>query len=1728
MKSFLHRVKCLFFGSFILVNLGLFAQIPTSSMQLWLRADSGVILSGSQVTQWNDISGHGRNAIQATATQRPTYIASEPVLQGKPVIRFDGSNDFMQFPRIDSIRSFFFVIKHNTGVQDKASILGISAPPVYFLGGDGSFLFGSASLSMINGSYAVNMTPSAYASMRKPTQYSIISGRTADNVVAEYISNDRNTAGRYWNGNIVEIIVYADSLIDSDRLIVESYLNNKYGSRVNITPDSVFTNMLCDTTITNLNTGLDSLVWSTGDSGNTTLTDGSGLYFLSGKNVFNVISVDTAVIVLSNINANKFSDTAICIGDTVFFDAEVSGGSYDYLWSTGNTTPLLGIYQGGTYTCQITDSLGCTAHYDSFYVTMDSFSLISLFSGDTSVCVGNVISSNLLPAGGNYLWSTGDTSNEITISTSGNYWLVITDINGCTNSDSINIAISGVAPNVSSLVSGFCYGESTSFIDVSTAITPESIANRHWEFSDLYTSTDSVVSHTFLSTGMFTYTLTVVSDSGCTSTVMDTIQILANPFVGIFETDTICLSGSSLFVDSIYVDSNDSLVDILWHLPDGSIISGDTISYIPSTIGNNTLWVELTTLYSCLSFDTLVLAVVASLPRAETPIIYCPRDNYTISDSAVWIKWTASANATSYLIEASTDGFMTLTYLAATNNEEGAVSLQNGNNQIRVVALNACGDSSISSEIAINRISNSLFSSCLMWLSADSNLVLSGARVTQWRDKSFHGRNAVQGTTTNQPQFTASNYPIKNNPSISFDGSNDFMSFAITDSIKTIVLLIKHNSGFQTKASALGIDAPPVYFLGGDANLMFGSTSSVMTEGRLYYNGNDTSIASLLKPTEFSLISGCLAGFASAQYISNDRNTAGRYWDGDYAEIMLFSDSLNDNDRTLIENYLFTKYGAHPCNPPLIEVPYGFCDTFINVPGYYKSIEWNDGSSDSFKIVNNSGTYSYCAINIFDQEYCDTVQVQYPGTVHSFGDTVALCLGDTFRTNTNLNTAYYMHYLNGVLVDSNLIIANPGQNVLEIQDTNGCTYVDSFFVIIDSTAVLNYLENDTTLCIGNSLQVQYNNYPTNSYLWSTGTSGDAMTVPGSGNFWLSVTSANACHASDSITILTVGRAPDVYFDVDGVCIGDTTQMSDLSIVYAPETISSWLWSFSDGDTSFLQNPEKVFAASGTYSARLVVTTDSGCSNYFDKTIEIFNLPIAFFNETVICADAPFTIANSSSAPLGDSLIAFAWTVNGTTVSTSKNFNEELSSTGVNQIGLQVITTHGCSDTYSDSLEVFPPLLPDFEFTNNCGNQAVQFTNTTPTLSVVYNNWDFGTGISTTVAAPSYTFPDTGTYQVSLEIINTLGCTDTISKRVTVYPSPWLSLGDTTVCEKNSLTLTALYSLFGDEITSINWIANGQTFNSLNPTIRFDTIGVYPIICSLRTLAGCSATDTANVIVNSGPNANFSYIPLYSEAPIDITFNNLSSGGGNYIWDFGNGNSSTDVNPTNHYTENGEYNVVLVANNGPACSDTVRKTIILEHADLDLWVERVVYELHDAGNGSAEIVFGVRLINVGSRNITSAKLIVQTEDGNYFQEDWNGDLAPGSSTMYTFNSKIYLPNNATSKKLCVHAIKVNEGDEETNLANNEQCAAVNNDVIVSNVYPNPANDIAYIDVVLKKEIALSVALYDDIGRICTPEQQIIGLIGLNTIQINAKALRAGEYFIRLKYNDEEQVIKLQTK
>ena len=187
-------------------------------LKLWLKADAG-----ADGGTWTDHSGNNNHA---TKNGAPTLVTSAQ--NGLPVMRYDGTAKYHSWSPITDIRTVFWVCKKSGGFFH---MLGGSGGTYHFHGnGAANFFDGYAHDNVENGALWVNGTTSNKNSPI-PTTMSVVSLRTLGNVRADNISNDRDgcCGGRYWNGDVAELLIYNTALTDSEIRDIEGKLAWKWG-----------------------------------------------------------------------------------------------------------------------------------------------------------------------------------------------------------------------------------------------------------------------------------------------------------------------------------------------------------------------------------------------------------------------------------------------------------------------------------------------------------------------------------------------------------------------------------------------------------------------------------------------------------------------------------------------------------------------------------------------------------------------------------------------------------------------------------------------------------------------------------------------------------------------------------------------------------------------------------------------------------------------------------------------------------------------------------------------------------------------------------------------------------------------------------------------------------------------------------------------------------------------------------------------------------------------------------------------------------------------------------------------------------------------------------------------------------------------------------------------------------------------------------------------------------
>src|SRR5690606_1569389 len=248
---------------------------------------------------------------------------------------------------------------------------------------------------------------------------------------------------------------------DSIRILIERLLVQRYIPPVNLGKDTSV-NPLCGSLLLNAGAGYASYHWSTGATSQILNITSPGTYWVEVNDGFGNIYSDT-INVSSQSSFNQPASTIfVCNGGQYIWQSNLPNSVYDYLWSDGSTDSALTITSAGYYFVTITETLtGCSFKSDTVEVIMDNFPLASL-GNDTTLCLNNDLYLNM-DAGSpsSFLWSTGATTESINITTAGTYWVQATNENGCFASDTINVLVSGIAPDIDFTVQNRCEGSMT-------------------------------------------------------------------------------------------------------------------------------------------------------------------------------------------------------------------------------------------------------------------------------------------------------------------------------------------------------------------------------------------------------------------------------------------------------------------------------------------------------------------------------------------------------------------------------------------------------------------------------------------------------------------------------------------------------------------------------------------------------------------------------------------------------------------------------------------------------------------------------------------------------------------------------------------------------------------------------------------------------------------------------------------------------------------------------------------------------------------------------------------------------------------------------------------------------------------------------------------------------------------------------------------------------------------
>ena len=277
-----------------------------------------------------------------------------------------------------------------------------------------------------------------------------------------------------------------------------------------------------------------------------------------------------------------------------------------------------------------------------------------------------------------------------------------------------------------------------------------------------------------------------------------------------------------------------------------------------------------------------------------------------------------------------------------------------------------------------------------------------------------------------------------------------------------------------------------------------------------------------------------------------------------------------------------------------------------------------------------------------------------------------------------------------------------------------------------------------------------------------------------------VVTTNLGCTDTAMSSVIIDAKPTADFSVNSAtqCFNGHSVSITNSSTISSGSMSSEMWDFDDGNTSSSSNPpDHIYANPGTYTIRLITTSDQSCLDTFDLQVEINPSPQIDFTGGEGCVFDDIDFVNLSSIS-GGSLTVYEWHFGDGFTSSILSPSHLYVNSGTYEVKLIVTSDKGCIDSLIDKTAAVIYEQPMADFTidkiSSIGNQTEMQFNDVSTGGTS-RMWVFDMFGSSTEPNPIVTFGDTGTFAIMLITTNDAGCADTMVKAIFVFPDNLIHL-----------------------------------------------------------------------------------------------------------------------------------------------------------------------------------------------------------------------------------------------------------------------------------------------------------------------------------------------------------------
>ena len=322
----------------------------------------------------------------------------------------------------------------------------------------------------------------------------------------------------------------------------------------------------------------------------------------------------------------------LCIGDnhnfgvpdnpTSTFDWSVSDPSIATI-DSGNGTHhiLIDLNNKGVFQLLVEeiDANGCIG-YDSVLVQIHNLPNPNIFAvGPTSFCEGDSVLLQVDSAYSAFLWSNNTTSIYTYADTTANYFVSVTDTNGCSNNSNSVFVNAYPSPNANFIVDGVCVNNTSKFINTSTVSIGDIVTSIWYLGNGEVVYSDSLL-NTYTTAGDYYTELFVTSDYGCIDSIGKLYSIY-NSSIASFEYNPFTVS--TLKPEMNFITTTPNFTSVFWDFNDSVYSILPNPSHEFESPGTHDVWLTVTDSNMCI--DSVMHRIIMyydfifNVPTAFTP-----------------------------------------------------------------------------------------------------------------------------------------------------------------------------------------------------------------------------------------------------------------------------------------------------------------------------------------------------------------------------------------------------------------------------------------------------------------------------------------------------------------------------------------------------------------------------------------------------------------------------------------------------------------------------------------------------------------------------------------------------------------------------------------------------------------------------------------------------------------------------------------------------------------------------------------------------------------------------------------------------------------------------------------------------------------------------------------------------------------------------------------------------